>query len=92
MTIVFTAGARSDLENILAYTKEHHFGQVSKLEARIALTLARIERHPKNAAAMAQRPGIRVVPLMRYPFKIFYREISGGVEILHMHHTARNTF
>jgi hypothetical protein len=37
----------------------------------------------------AHRPGVRVVPLGRYPYKIFYRVQDGVLEILHIHHAAR---
>jgi hypothetical protein len=30
-----------------------------------------------------------MVPLVRYPFRIFYRIASDRVEILHIHHAAR---
>ncbi len=39
--------------------------------------------------ASAHRPGVRVVPLGRYPYKIFYRVSGDAVEILHIHHAAR---
>jgi hypothetical protein len=29
------------------------------------------------------------VPLGRYPYKIFYRVIADTIEILHIHHAAR---
>ena len=90
MTIVFTAGARADLDNILAYTKRYHPRQLSKLEERIKNVIARVERRPRSATAVTQRSEVRVVLLIRYPFKIFFREIPGGVEILHIYHTARD--
>jgi len=35
--------------------------------------------------------GVRVVPLVRYPYKVFYRATNQTIEILHIHHSARNT-
>jgi len=37
-----------------------------------------------------QRPNIRSVPFIRYPYKFFYRVLSDRVEILHVHHSARD--
>jgi hypothetical protein len=37
----------------------------------------------------AKRRGVHVVPLGRYPYKIFYRVANGTVQILHIHHTAQ---
>jgi plasmid stabilization system protein ParE len=89
VTVIFTAGARADLDDILAYTKDNFPGQLQKLEDRIKQVIARIERYPKSAPALTQHRTVRVVPLIRYPFRIFYREISDGIEILHIHHAAR---
>jgi len=30
------------------------------------------------------------VPLIRYPYKVFYRVANQTVEILHIYHSARN--
>jgi toxin ParE1/3/4 len=49
----------------------------------------RIGTWPKSAEAVTQRPGVRVVPLIRYPYKIFYRITDEAVEILHIHHAVR---
>jgi len=43
-----------------------------------------------SAEEVIQRPGVRVAPFIRYPYKIFYRVTSGAVEILHVHHAARH--
>jgi hypothetical protein len=37
-----------------------------------------------------QREGVRVVPLVRYPYRIFYRVAGDAAEILHVHHAARD--
>jgi len=33
---------------------------------------------------------MRVVPLVRYPYKVFYRVSDQTVEILYIHHAARD--
>jgi hypothetical protein len=33
---------------------------------------------------------MRMVPMVRYPFNIFYAIISGRIEILHIQHAARD--
>src|SRR5215510_10697065 len=38
--------------------------------------VANIADFPERAARVEGRPGIRVVPLVRYPFKIFYRIVQ----------------
>jgi plasmid stabilization system protein ParE len=51
--------------------------------------IARIGAWPESAEEVAERPGVRVVPLIRYPYKIFYRVTTEAVEILYIHHAAR---
>lgn len=51
MTVVFTAAARADLDDILAYTKANHPGQVAKLEARVVEVLTRVEQFPATRSA-----------------------------------------
>jgi toxin ParE1/3/4 len=35
------------------------------------------------------RSGVRAAPLGRYPYVIFYRVAGDAIEILYIHHTAR---
>jgi toxin ParE1/3/4 len=44
---------------------------------------------PMSAEEVTQRPGVRVVPLVRYPYKVFYQITNEAVEILYIHHAAR---
>ncbi|HEY4125453.1 MAG TPA: type II toxin-antitoxin system RelE/ParE family toxin [Rhizomicrobium sp.] len=91
MTVVFTAAANADLDNILAYTKQNFPNQLPHLEARMREVIAGIERRPLSTRAVSQRLGVRVVPLLRFPFVIFYRQIDAGIEILHIQHVAQQT-
>lgn len=90
MKVVFTSAALADLDDVLSYTSEHYPLLVHSVERRIRAVIARIEQWPESAREVEQRPGIRVVPLIRYPFKIFYRVAGSRIEILHIHHTARD--
>jgi toxin ParE1/3/4 len=89
MKVEFTRQALNDLRKISADSRT--FGEIvaPAVEARIHLIIARIAEHPDAAAPVAQRPGMRVVPLIRYPYKIFYRVLEDRVRILHIRHAAR---
>jgi plasmid stabilization system protein ParE len=89
MKVVFTSAALADLDDILFYTSQNYPSVVAPLELRIRAVIERIERWPQSAREVEQRPGTRVVPLIRYPYKIFYRVAGDRIEILHIHHTAR---
>ena len=52
--------------------------------------MTRIGSWPESAQEVEQRPNIRSVPFIRYPYKIFYHVLQGRVEILHVHHSARS--
>jgi plasmid stabilization system protein ParE len=59
------------------------------LETYIRATVARIAVMPESGQRLPARPGVRVVPLVRYPFKIFYTVADDTVTILHIRHAAR---
>jgi plasmid stabilization system protein ParE len=89
MKVVFTAAALADLEEILAYTREHYPAMVAAVERRIRAVIERIGEFPEGGRAVEARRGVRTVPVIRYPFRIFYRIVEGRVEVLHIHHVAR---
>jgi plasmid stabilization system protein ParE len=51
--------------------------------------LERIAQFPESAQQLDKRPGIRRVPLVRYPYVIHYKVIDGEVMILCFIHGAR---
>jgi len=59
------------------------------LETRIRAVVDHIGREPLSAPKVEQRPGLHVVPLVRYPFKVFYRVLDDRLRIVHIRHTAR---
>jgi hypothetical protein len=60
------------------------------LVVRLRSVIARIAEWPDSALEVIGRPGIRVVPLIRYPYKVFYRRTDEIVEILYIHHAAQD--
>jgi plasmid stabilization system protein ParE len=49
----------------------------------------RLARWPESGRRSAKRQGVRTVLVGRYPYRIFYRITADAVEILHIHHAAR---
>jgi toxin ParE1/3/4 len=89
MKVVYTAAALSDLDEIADWLATHYPTIAPAVERRIRAVVTRIGRWPESARRSAKRSGIRVVPVGRYPYKIFYRATADAVEILHIHHAAR---
>jgi len=59
------------------------------LETTIRATIARIRAFPEIGQKLQAHPKVRVIPLGRYPFKIFHTIGSDTVTILHIRHAAR---
>ena len=91
MRIVFTEEALRDLDAILDFIAAHYPAIASSFQQRLRTVLQRIGKWPKSAEEVEQRPGVRMVPLIRYPYKIFYQTTNDTVEILHVHHTSRQS-
>jgi toxin ParE1/3/4 len=89
MKVVYTAAALHDLNQIADWLAFHYPTIAPAVERRIRLVAARIGRWPESARRSGRRAGVRVAPVGRYPYKIFYRITGDTVEILHIHHAAR---
>ena len=90
MRLEFSNRATADLRQISQRSRQS-FGDVValELEARIRLAIKRIVDHPTGAPRVDGQADIWVVPLVRYPFKIFYRVRDDTVRILHIRHASQ---
>jgi toxin ParE1/3/4 len=90
MKLEFTNHAIRDLREISAQSRRQFGDRVTAaLEVRLQDVISQIGDAPESAPRVEQRPGMRVTPLVRYPFKVFYRIVEETVTILHIRHTAR---
>jgi len=90
MKVVYTDEALENLASILAYIASNYPTVYEAFRIRLLSVIARIGRWPDSAQEVIGRPGIRVVPLMRYPYKVFYRNAGQAIEILYIHHIAQD--
>src|ERR1700752_3226306 len=88
MKVVYTDAALQDLDDIANWLSANYPAIAPAVEQRIRAVVARIGRVPEIAPRSPRRPGVHVLPVRHYPYKIFYR-ITDVVEILHIHHAAR---
>jgi plasmid stabilization system protein ParE len=90
MNVEFAPRATADLMRIGAESRRA-FGPAvaAALETFIRATVARLAVMPESGLHLPQRQKVRVVPLVRYPFKIFYTADHDTITILHIRHAAR---
>jgi toxin ParE1/3/4 len=89
MKVVYTEEALKDLNAIADWLIVHYPRVAPAVARRIRSLVAHIARWPQSSRHSAKRSGIHVMPLGRYPYKIFYRINGDTLEILHIHHAAQ---
>lgn len=89
MRVEYSARAVADLHKLAAESLAYGDAVAAAIEARLRQVIARIAAHPEAAQRVAGRPGVHVVPLVRYPFKVFYRVLDDRVRIFCISGTAR---
>jgi len=89
MIIRWTAGALSDLEAIENFQKLHWPTVRARFEARLTAIERRILEFPRGAPEVEQRPGIRVVAVVDFPYRLFYRVGRDAIDVLALRHTSR---
>jgi plasmid stabilization system protein ParE len=88
MKVVFSRPALADLDEILGYLSERSPLPAEHVEAR-RRALDHIARHPQAAEEVTQRPGIRRLPIGRYPYVVYFEIVAGEVTVLRILHGAR---
>jgi len=80
--------AVEDLTHIRRYLIERSTAGADRVRAHIAATLDYLVRFPRLGRSTDQ-PGVRVLPLRRYPYLVFYTLIDDDVVVLHIRHASR---
>ena len=90
MKVEYSRRALADLEKAGRDSRASFGSDVAEaVERRIREVVARIEGAPGSGRELFARPGVHVVPLVKYPYKIFYEIAEMRIEILHLRHTSR---
>ena len=90
MTAEYSRRALTDLRDIAAYYANSDHPAVGEAVAtRIREVVARLETAPRSGRPVIGREDIRVAPLLRYSYNIFYTLIGDTVRIVHIRHTSR---
>jgi toxin ParE1/3/4 len=89
--VAYTDEALENLDEVLWYISSHYPAVSTSFEKRVRNVVARITAWPESGQEVRERPGVPMVPLVQYPYKIFYRVADETIEILHIHHAARRS-
>jgi plasmid stabilization system protein ParE len=93
MKLVYSRRSLADLSEIASYYSFSASPALAEsIERRLGRVIDRICRTPEAAPRVSQRSQVRVVAVVRYPFRIFYRVRNNTIDILHIRHTSRRPF
>lgn len=90
MRVVFAERARRDIGDIYNSIAQHNPVAAQNVEDTIRAACERLAEFP-HASAATDEPNVRRMPLVRYPFTIFYRVDAERelVEVARVIHAAR---
>jgi toxin ParE1/3/4 len=90
MKIVYAERARRDIGEIFDAIAANSTSAAKRVEAEIRIQCERLTGFP-YAAAKTDEPQVYRVPLVRYPYTVFYRVNveMGRIEIARVLHSAR---
>ena len=90
MKIEYSQRAVSDLDQIAVYyASSGDAAAGEKIETAIRGRIAHLTKAPLFGRAISQRSGVRLILLVRYRYKIFYRVLGTTVRIIHIRHMSR---
>ena len=88
LTVRFTLRALADLTDIRTYLVERSLQGAERVRSQIAATIDLLSSFPMIGRT-TDEPGVRVVELTRYPYRIFHVVEADALVILHIRHSAR---
>lgn len=89
MRVQYSRRAVADLTAIADYLIERSPPGARAVEAAIRATVSLVADFPRCGRVVAQRPSVRVIPVTRYRYLIFYTLADGAIVVLHIRHAAR---
>lgn len=89
MKVRYSSLALAELDAILSDLAAKNPTAAQRFENRIHQIGDRIGRFPQGFQEVAERPGVRRVPLVRYPYLVFYKVFADEVIVLRVVHGAR---
>jgi toxin ParE1/3/4 len=88
MNVVYAPRALRDLESVAAYLVERNPAGAINVLGAIKSSIDTLSFFPQ-IGRLVDNAGHRRVPVLRYPYLIFYRVAGDELLILHIRHTSR---
>ena len=88
MRVRYSRRAIGDLVGIADYIRERNPRAAQAVEKRIRASITLLERFPFMGRP-TNVPSIRMFPIVRYPYLVFYEVAGGEVVIHHIRHGRR---
>jgi addiction module RelE/StbE family toxin len=89
MKVRYSPQAAADLAAIADYLTERSTSGAIAVERALRTTIALIADFPGSGRQVEQRAGVRVIPVTRYPYLIFYTVADNALVVLHVRHASR---
>jgi toxin ParE1/3/4 len=88
MRVRYTRTALAELDKIFAYVAERNAGAADKIIDRIDDLVTHLGEFPQMGCATDEE-GVRIAPVGRFPYIVFYTIADDAVVVLHVRHGAR---
>ncbi|UFZ02965.1 type II toxin-antitoxin system RelE/ParE family toxin [Bradyrhizobium ontarionense] len=86
--VFFTAAARSDLEDDLAWYEAQAPEIVPRFREALRVAVSRLGENPKQFPSSSHRT--RRAPLRHFPYLLIFRETRAAVYVVAVFHTSRD--
>ncbi len=88
MKVRYSRRAVADLVAIAEYIREHNPSAAAAVEKRIQDSIDQLEAFPFKGRP-TDDPAVRMFPIVRYPYLVFYEVMDGEIVVHHIRHGRR---
>ena len=91
MKVLWKRRALRDLDEIHAYILQRSKQGAESVVRRIESTVELIGDYPGYGRKLKTRANFRVLPVGKYPYRVYYAVEADAVVIVHVRHTSRRS-